>query len=447
MYTQSKSRINTILIFFFCGIFIFASHDGNNASDYTKQLTNLFLSGIILHSRFFSIFDFLLIFISIWIITEVGIKYGAATKSEKFLVLFAYIYLIANLFNPNNSETNYSVLGLPLLVNVSSYTSLLFLTSIYLIKDNKEFALLLKKIVPMILSFAVIRAVFQLILYVFGMGNDNFFGVKSALTEDDTLLILILSQNIFLALFLSYRRNKYLIFSLILFLVQLLSFRRTNLFIAIFSFSIIIIAYYIINRKKRGMFLFYFFVLSIVLLIFIQSQDELNFLDNQYFKRYFGMFYLPQSSKLTYEADSGHFEHLQLIFYQFLQSDIFFWGFGFQPKFDPETIISTGNVGIHNAYIDGWVQWGILFFIYMLGTIFIFFNQVANTIKNIHVYNKDYLLIRIAVISYFLGFLIGINFFGSGFFTLSKHVVLRTLILAFLIKIKPETFKLLFNYK
>jgi len=44
-----------------------------------------------------------------------------------------------------------------------------------------------------------------------------------------------------------------------------------------------------------------------------------------------------------------------------------------------------------------------------------------------------------------LGFLIAINFFGYGFLTLSKHIVLRTLILAFLIKITPENFKLIFK--
>ena len=279
MYTKNKSNINNILVFLFCGIFIIASTDLNNAADYTIELYKFFLRGVIIHDRFFSIFDILLFIIFFWIITEIGINYNTATKSEKFLVVFAWITFILNMVNPNN-QTESLILGLPLLEDTSMYSSLLFLTSIYLIKDNKEFVLLLKKIVPLLLFFVTIRAIVQLLSFAVGGGNANFFGVRSVLTENDTLLIFNFAQFIFLVLFLSSKNIKYLIISLVLILVQILSFRRSNLFLCIFVNLLILTVNFNISRKKGRNFLLIFPILIVVLFVSAQLFDDLNILNN-----------------------------------------------------------------------------------------------------------------------------------------------------------------------
>lgn|GEM_PF-7078485 len=444
-YISKKISSNywKFLILIFGIVFTIAPGDYyNNAIDRSIVLHNILLKGIIFNEHFFSIFDILIILISIKIIRDFGLSLKSAKSGEKLIFFFSILCFIFLMINPNNSTSN-PVLGMPLFSDVSNYSHLIFLTAIFFVKFDDAFIIFFKKFTKAVLILILIWSFYLLILWLMGRGNFGFFGVNSILTEDDTLFIIGFAQIVFLALYLIKKEKYLLISSIFLFIVQVLSFRRSGLFVAILASSTLLLIYYvkyISTTKKITTFVLAAITgLSLSGIIFnYNPTSNVQF----YFYRFFGMF-LQNSGTTEIDSDSGHFAHSQWVFDEAVNR-LGFWGLGYSD--DTGSIVYQAGIhGVHNAYVAMWLYRGLMGLALILVIIGVFVIQIIRTVISRNKYPPDFLLIRSAVISFFLYFLVSIFYLSVHHLIDIREIVLRTLIIAFLYKVTPDNYKLLID--
>ncbi len=444
-YSARKISSNywKVLIFIFGIVFTIAPGDYyNNAMDRSIILHNLLLKGIIFNEHFFSVFDVLIILISFKIVRDFGLSLRSAKTGEKLIFIFSILSFIFLMINPNNS-TNNPIFGMPLFSDVSNYSHLIFLTAIFFVKFDDAFVIFLKKFTRTVLILILIWSFYLFILWIMGKGNYGFFGINSILTEDDTLFIIGFAQVIFLTLYLIKREKYFLLSSIFLFIVQILSFRRSGLFVTILASSTVLLIYYVkyvsTTKKVTTFVLAAITGLSLSGIFFnYNPTSNLQF----YFYRFFGMFMQGPATSLM-DTDSGHFVHSEWVFDEAVRR-LGFWGLGYSEE-TGSIVYQAGIHGVHNAYVAMWLSRGVMGLVLILVIVTVFIIQIIRTIKMQNKCPPEFLLLRSAVISFFLYFLVSIFYLSVHHLIDIREIVLRTLIIAFLYKVTPDNYKLLID--
>jgi hypothetical protein len=433
---------NKLLIIAFALIYVFVSQDPNlkDQHELTQVLAKAFNSNFI-HSHF-SISQFITILIALMLLHKNQYNYFAAQfKRERTIFAFTLVYIGLLLINPNNSTIT-PILGLPLFSDISLYTSVLFMFSIFFMLNDLDFIESFKVIYRTIAVLYIVRIVILIIMWSLGNGV-RFMGLNSVTMEEDTLIISVLFGLVFLALFYKTSKKKYLFLWFLFLCFQIISFRRSGLLLTIITnVAYLWLFYSKKNNIKR--------VLSIALIVSLFGYLLINFnvlpiSAKIYLHRYVGEFVsLPESYAYSYFARNIHIEQSNesvLV----AASGLPFWGFGFGDTQTRNRFNYEGNTGIHNAYFNLWEDQGLFALFYFLYFFAIIIKESISTIKNRKYYDKDYLLIRSAVLIFIFMFFINAYVLMMVNFTGLKMKIMLFFVIAFITKINNSNYKLLFG--
>ena len=427
-----------ILIFLLSLVFVIASQDPN-LTDQTSQtvlLHNLLLKNFI-HPHF-SVFLFIILLISVIIYFRYDLNFGLKKAREKTLVIATFVYTFLLLINPNNDTLN-PILGLPLLSDPSLYVGLIFMYVIFF--TNTYVSLHFTAIfIAFFLKLSVVNAVYLFGKYLLGMGN-IFLDSASVLMEEDTLILLVLVQIIFLSLFLITQKKLFLYLSLFLVFFQVLSFRRSSVLLTI----LVNTTYLIIYQWKYGTIQkrFSFYTLSLAIIFFVSiNLHNLPEPVIKYMNRYIGQYVdLPQKYRYAAEAKNEHIEQSAYGF-SYALDNLKFWGTGFGNRLDKARFNFKGNTGIHNAYYDLWEIQGFYALMYYVLIIILFLSEVFSTYRSRNKLSKEVFLLKLGVIIFFFFFLVNAWVLMMVNLTGMKMVLTRNLILLFLFNVNNTNVKL-----
>ena len=106
--------------------------------------------------------------------------------------------------------------------------------------------------------------------------------------------------------------------------------------------------------------------------------------------------YVSFERKMETHAFNNHFEHSKYYFQRAINQNIGFWGAGYnniseQYQYMGDVVYSGG---IHNAYVQIWLNFGFIPFCYYMLIVFILLFQLIKLFRNFHKSNTIYFLIN-----------------------------------------------------
>ncbi len=435
------SLITHIIFIVFSFVFVFASQDPNfeNQHPMTEVFHNLFLQGF--GHKHFSFMQFM-----IFLISMIAFHYHWSRKKisrnllEKRIIFLTVIYILMLLLNPN-SNVSTPILGLPLFSDPDLYFYLLFMIAIFLMRSNEDFIFYFRILMKYLLIFFVIRVFYLLLLRSFGQGV-NYLGFQSVTMEEDTLILAVLVQIIFLALYYIKKEKKYIFLVLLFQIFQILSFRRSGLLLSFLVLgSYLFLFYSNYNILKR--FVSTFILLIAVLFFFL----NLDIMPRSYLllvHRYVGAFVtLPGTVSFADIARNDHFDQSNKSIFEHARH-LDFWGFGYGSSQTRFNFNYKNNTGIHNVYFNLWEWQGLFALVYYLILIYIFFTKVYDITKNYKKLEICYKYLKMSLIIFFIFYLFNSYVLMMVNFTGIKMKVLWILIFAFMLKVNQNNYKLLF---
>jgi hypothetical protein len=345
------------------------------------------------------------------------------------------------LLNPN-SRVLTPILGLPLLSDPDLYIYLLFMVAIFLMRSNEDFIFYFRTLMKYLLIFFVIRVFYLLLLRAFGQGV-NYFGYQSVTMEEDTLILAVLVQVIFLALYYIKNKNKYIYLVIIFQIFQILSFRRSGLLLSLLVMGTFLLLFYakrsVLKRFTSAL------ILIIGIIIFFLNLDVMPRSTLLLVHRYVGAYItLPAAVSFADVAKNEHFaQSNQSIIEQ--AGHLSFWGFGYGSSLTRFNFNYKGNTGIHNVYFNLWEWQGLFALIYYLILIYIILIKSIYIIKKYKYLDDTYKYLKMSIIIFFFFYLINAYVLMMVNFTGIKMKLLWVLVLAFMLKINQNNYKLLFN--
>lgn len=439
MITEKNNFIDFIIVIS-AFVFIFISSDAN--LKYQLELTNwfreYFYSGIF-HERLFKLFDYIYIILSIALLFKFGINSATQNRISAFFLIITLINLFFVFLNPNH-DAKYMVLGLPILSDVSIYTWLLFSFVLFYLKEDGLFYFF-RNFTKYLLLFAAIKSLLLLALWSTGSGF-YFYGFSSILMEEDNLLLFAFLQLVSMALYIENRKIKFLGVWVLLFIVELLSFRRSGMTLAIFSLSIWFV-YYQIKFTKATKLLFTLLTLVVIISFVGEIIQSLPFGSKLYLARYVGEFIaipgVPTNLEFQYN------QHLDQSEYGLEEAlaKLSFWGYGFGHDIHKAGIYYLGNSAIHNAYVASWMYHSLFYAIYLIILLLIsgfyslklYFSKVE----------KRFGLVLAVVAFFLLGFYLNHWVLPLANVVEVKMVIFRTLLFTLLFRLTPKNVNLLFE--
>jgi hypothetical protein len=348
-------------------VFCFASVDNYLPTDLTLMLNTRFIEGASVFSGYLSYFDFLVIIVSILLLERYRPSFFGSKLALRFLFIVAVLTVLLDLVNPNDESPKQ--LGLPLLANLPAYIFLLFMAAVFFMREE-GFLFVMRRVGRIVGIALTIRAAMLLLLWLAGKGNYKFGGVNSALTEGDSLLVYAFAATMLFASLLIRKRFWPFVAWVLCVLVEILSFRRSALFVLLGAHAFTLVFHMLLKRRVASMVknvLLASLVLGVVAFAAAQviPNDTLQF----YMNRYFGMFLgMGQSERDTYAGDSGHFdESASTMEYAFYKME--FWGYGGGSSDRINIPGATLRLWVHNVYAATWLYRGIyaLLFYGLLG--------------------------------------------------------------------------------
>lgn len=424
-----------------CLIFVFASVDQYKATPLTLYLNELFISGRSELKNYISVFDVVVLIFSLVVLSKYGVSYRSARTILKVIFLSAVVCWLLNMLNPNDrSRVNFG--GLPLISEFAAYPFLVFMFTVFFM-EAKGFTVLSRRLFLVLSWCFVLRAVILLILWARGDGNRSFFGINSTLTEGDSLLIFAFFQSVFFALILLKRSPAALMAWLLTLAIQVLSYRRSALFVAVIA-NVGTLALHIFfspngkNRLLGVVAVFLIVLMGYATTTFLVSPDIID----EYSSRYLGIF--DDSAASPRAGDSGHFQQTWTTLRYAVQK-MDFWGFGYG---DPSRINIPGaysRLHVHNVYAAAWLYHGIYMFLFysmLLVTGIISF--IVLLVKRFR-HDSAYVLLTGTVLLYFVSLTI-VWFFNPIAMAASLRMrLLWVFVIAFVFKISSRNCRELFS--
>lgn len=343
-------------------MFVFISSDANlkYQSESTLLFRKLFYSGIF-HERLFTFFDYTIISLCFLMIRNFGFSYREGASGLKFIWFLTLLNILIIFINPNNNP-RYSLLGLPILSDVSIYSSLIATFTFFFIRIE-GFVYFIKIFGKYVVLFAVLKSIYLFYLWATGSGV-HFWGFYSVLMEEDTLLLFAFLQLFTFSLYLVKRESKYLMIWIPLILIEVLSFRRSGMIVSLITILILLFSYF----SKVSFGRKFVFTLSFVFLIamVINSIQFLPETPKVYMARYLGEFIeipgVPVSLDLT-----GNKHIAQAAYGVDVGMEILgFWGYGYGHDIEKADISFGSNSAIHNSYVAVWMFHNLFFTLYLL---------------------------------------------------------------------------------
>ncbi len=418
-------------------IFAFVSIDYYVLTPFGKSLNDKFVSGIG-NPHFFSLFDVMIMLICINLIYEYGLSFKAMTLPTILVFTFALTCFVLKLANPNNNSSN-PILGLPLFSEVRNYTYVIFLTTLLFLRKD-ILLIFLRKVFVFFVYVIVIRSIILLVLFAAKGGHSFFFGIKSVLIEEDSLLIFGFFQSILLALyFIRPKEKKYIIGWGILLLIQIFSSRRSPLFISLIVNAFIFLLYYIreMNISKK------LIILMIVLLaIFILPTliSNISPAAKVYIDRYLGV--ITNNSTNEANTDSGHFDQSKMTTQAALK--LGFWGVGYGNRLILEGAFQiNGEYFIHNVFAAFWAYYGVYEVVYYLFLILMVIIFLFGALIETNPRYFPHVLLKYSVAVYFLCYMWGMYYTTMNFVIESKMSVFLIMLLIFIIRFSPQDLSLI----
>jgi hypothetical protein len=353
-----------ISIFFWIAI-LYGSLDnmaGNVNIAFENSLVYIFSSRFPTEQGLYSV-EWAMVILSFYLISRYGKNYTGDRKSAVFL-LFALITIIFLLCNPNNTDN-----VLMLFFSKESKFVILFplmLCSLIFLRKY-AFSHIIIKILQIGFWFVMIKSISSLIYLLLGKGVD-FMVFKATITQSDVQYFIHFYQLLLLFLFLNTRKKKYLLFSLILFIVILLGYRRTAVFNMLFSDIVFFIFFLLKSFRVK------YFTYTVVLLVlipaifFILSSAGLYSSESVINRQLSALSYFNPSYERAEVKDSGHFEQA-IETTGSMMDDLTFWGGGIKKG---AIYLRGQTVRIHSSLAFGMAKYGIFVSIYYIG-LFIYF--------------------------------------------------------------------------
>ncbi len=415
----------------FSFIFVFASIAIYRMLSSTLLLNKIFIQGFI-HSHFFSLFEIIFIIMVFLLLMKFRVKKESHSNISKIVFILILLTFILKMLNPNNDSNN-PILGMPLFSDISNFTFIL-LAYFSLFQDEKVYMIFLRKLFYYIGVILTIRVFY--LFFLFGTGKGYYgFGVNSTLGESDLLFIIAFYQIALFALFLIYKKKKYLVLWLVYLLFQIFSYRRSALGVAL---SANVLCYIFILLKGKGIKNKAILIFGIVLFYGAINNIEnfnLPFKYEQYISRFTsaipGMA-LEQKGQFT---DSGHWEQTTATLY-YAAKDLGFWGHGYGKSYS--LYLEGQSSAIHNVYAATWAQHGIYMLLFYLLIIGIVLYNILKLFLFENIINKNDYILKISICSFLLMWFGVLVTNPLAMVETFKMQVFWFTLLTILIKVKPE---------
>jgi hypothetical protein len=396
--------------------------------------------------QFFSVFQIILIVFSLQIIHRNRIKIQRASKKEFFLFIISIIYVLSLILNPNNSPST-PILGLALGSDVSSYTYLLFMLSIFFGLSSIDFILIIRTLFSYFVILMPIRLVILLLLYIAGLGNSSLeIGVSSLIMEEDTLLFIIFLQLFCLVYYFIKRENKYLFASIIIMFLIILSIRRAPTFITILGSIAITTIYFIKSQKFTNLFVFilpFVFIIVFARPIISSMPSSVKF----FYYRNLAAFVdlgMGEKSKDDWIVHNEHFEQSEFaVRMAFAKLD--FFGVGYGNEINQFTYKSSR--GIHNSYVEVVMKYGVIPLICTLFMLVLILNELRKLIRDFYKYGTNYIIFKFLIIVFLILYFSNLYVYGLSVLINIKMRLMQILLFAILFKITPNNFSILLDLK
>lgn len=425
-------------------ILVFVSSDANLA--YQNKLTlffrSIFYEGIG-HPRLFRFMDYIFIIIGFLLMNTYGKNIRSNKQAINFLFWITILNSIFLMLNPN-SQAELMIFGLPLLSDVSIYSSILFMYFLFYVSDL-GFTYFIRTFGKAVLIFATIKVLFLIIFWMLDVGVISIFGISSSLMEEDTLLLFAFLQLVFLYLFFIYTKKKYLLIWFFFAIIILLSLRRSGFLLALITTIGLLLYRYISERKQIILLIVPLMFILLSLIVLSVNIAELPNNVALYLNRYFGSFFsLPNAYKYDHLAHNEHLEQAKYGFERAIE-DLSFWGYGYGHNITKAAISYKSNSAIHNSYVAAWMFHGLFYTIYLLIMgIMVFVSFTKNLVK---IKENRYL----RIFQFVVGFYLIIYFINHWVLPLSnvvelKMIIFRTILLALFFRMNQTVYTGIFSF-
>jgi hypothetical protein len=360
-------------------------------------------------------------------------------KGEIAIVIFSFVAYILVLLNPNTPLVPVELLldSLPILL----FPLLLFS---FLRLDDEYLAAVLKFLLSTAVWLAVVRGLWLFAWFLAGKGSHAFYKVNATLSEGDVLYFFAFLQLIVLGLYIALKEPKYLVASLVLFLIIILSFRRTWVALTLFGSLGLILTYIFMSA---GFFKRVAVIASIVAVAYVSiaQGDMIRSVFGVYGDRYAAIFYAFRENPTTegLGSDSGHqFESTYSMTIALSHLELF--GVGLGGKFPTNLALSEWtDYGFHNVYADTLMRHGVVFLallvclvIYGLAT----FGRLLFTHAKVP---TEYFAVRLSALVFLNLFFVVLFYNATWFkFDYAKFNFLMAPILVFVIRFRPDNYGL-----
>ena len=385
----------------------------------------------------FSVFDVLFAAFSVILIAKFGIDFNRAGVVLKALFLAALLCFILDLVNPNSEDWK---LQLPVPVDIATIVFLNLMFATFFMREE-GFIVFIRRLFTLVAAVTVIRAVILLILWGLGKGN-RAFGGNSALTEGDSLLLFAFVQCVLLAIYLNHRKRVYLVSWGLLLMIQILSFRRTALYVAVGA-NLMTFVIYALQRGSLGHLLrvslgaVAFGGLLYATAVYLLPEKDLE----KYTLRYIGIFSdKAMEDRYSYAGDSGHFRESALTLDYAIEKGEF-WGYGYGDPRDFKVPGATMGKYVHNVYAAVWLAHGMYSFAFYLLMIMVVLVTLMRVLVRIRSLEPTYVLLVGAICGYLLMLMVAWYTNPISIAETLKMRVLWVFALAFVFKIRPATSK------
>jgi hypothetical protein len=269
--------------------------------------------------------------------------------------------------------------------------------------------------------------------------------MNSILTEADTLFVYALVCSVTLSLFLTRRRLLYFIPWAATFVVQVLSFRRSALFVVLVTnVATVMLHLWLSGGGMRLMknSLAILAALAVISLVVAEvvPQDVLQI----YVLRYFGMFTEAGQDRTSLTSDSGHFEESRATI-EHAYNRGSFWGYGFGDNSRINVPGATARLWVHNVYAAAWIYSGLYMFLFYVFLFLMAVYLLVNTIRQQAANGSAYTLIMSSVSIFLIMMMVS---WYTNPIHMAQSLKMRTLwsmAFAFLLKTNPGNFAYLFG--
>lgn len=406
---KKKIDIINILLFLIISIIIFVS---NNTQAYTgwpiKELMHkYFMEGILFHERFLSILDILIL----WLCFILEFRYKGFTKKKgrkyNILIFATVITIFFKIINPNNSVPGNDLYTI--VYRMNDFILLFLLIELFALRPIVFYHYFIKNAGKYFIYLSLSKIGINAILYL--VGYPEYFAnyIPSTLSEMDGGLFIAFTHSIFFFLYLSTKKNKYLIVLFFILVFQILTIKRTGLSLSLIT-DILLYIFYIKNNITKLMF-----PLTFLTLIFIFTLESSVLKENAYIQTFTVLFTGEADNVIRGSNDgaSGHFDQTSTTFNQI--GNLPFWGIGYGKKMEDINLEGAAHGGtlIHNVYAYMHYYYGFYALLWLvLPILFI----VSAYIKILFKSFTNLRLLEVLFIAYLIGYYISISFTTVGYF-------------------------------